>query len=164
MTEKLNSWPMVIIAGLLLLLSCVGFFMANLDGTAVNPIVTFNKPHRPELPRYSVDTPVCPGGVTHQTTKSSYNRGDVVEVYVNLTKHRNLPAIVQWNLMDARFYPYVARRGVLPVGDQELVVPVEKIPMHIPSGEYYFTGTVTYQVNFLRQLVFTIKTNKFMVE
>lgn len=103
-------------------------------------------------------------GITHLTTKHSYHPGEMVEAYVDVTKTRQDPATLQWQLMDQRFYPYVARKGVLPKGHIHQVVQIEKIPLHVPPGQYHFSGTVTYEINFLKDLHVPIRTNCFQVE
>jgi hypothetical protein len=103
------------------------------------------------------------GCVTHVTTKQEYKRGETVEAIVMIDKYRNIEGTVQWNLMDARFYPYAARRGVVPLGEHTLTVPIEKIPMHIPPGDYYFSGSVKYEPNPIADIYIPIRTNRFRV-
>jgi hypothetical protein len=43
------------------------------------------------------------------------------------------------------------------------VVSIEKIPAHVPPGQYHFSGTVTYEINFLKNIHIPIRTNCFQV-
>lgn len=161
--EKIKDWGLVVFSGLLFITLCLAFFITQLDGDYINPIIVFNVPHRPSQPVYSQDTPCLPLQETHKTTKVIYHVGDMVEAYINIDKFREIPGIIQWSLMDKRYYPYVARRGVLPIGDVEQIVQIERIPDHVPPGKYYFSGTVSYHVNRWRWVHFAIKTNCFEV-
>jgi hypothetical protein len=141
---------MFMAAGILLGYFVMGY-AAFIDGVYFRKVATI-------YPQPSID-----GCVTHVTKKGTYKRGDMVEAMVNIDKYRNVESTIQWNLMDARFYPYAPRRGSVPVGKHILNVPIERIPMHIPPGEYYFSGTVKYEPNAVSDIFIPVRTNKFEV-
>jgi hypothetical protein len=130
-----------------------------LDGEYVRKISQFWKPH--SVTGTDVEVPACE--ITHRTLKNKYRLGEEVWAEVNMTKWRNLEGLVQWNLMDARFYPYAARRGVIPIGHHHLIVLIEAIPKHVPLGTYYFKGLAKYETNPIKNIYIPIKTNDFEV-
>jgi hypothetical protein len=160
---KIYEWSVVSLALLILTLTGAGLWLQFLDGQVVNVPVLFNDPHpytHPVDPH--LERPVV-GGVTHQTTAQNYKPGEIVYAYVDVIKSRPEPGKLQWQLMDQRFYPYVAREGVLPIGHHHQVVAIERVPLHVPPGQYHFAGTVTYSVNFLKDVHIPLRTNCFQV-
>ena len=144
--------------------STLAVWTLHIDGNWIDRPVVFYKPHAFELPITSHPNELVePYGVTHQTTKSHYRSGEMVQAWVNLRKNRDIVGMVQWSLMDQRFYPYVARRGVVPVGTHHLIVNIELIPRNIAPGQFHFSGQATYQINYFKTLSIPIKTNCFEV-
>jgi hypothetical protein len=159
---KAYEWSVIVLSVALVVLTAGGMWLQFLDGQVINVPVIFNEPHRFDLPiGEHPDRPARE--ITHLTVKSSYKNGEMVTAYVDLTKLNNEPGLLQWQLMDQRFYPYVSRRGVLPKGHLHQVVSIEKIPAHVPPGQYHFSGTVTYEINFLKNIHIPIRTNCFQV-
>jgi hypothetical protein len=157
------EWAVVVLAMAVVLITFGGIWFGFLDGQVVNIPVTFNAPHPYDypVPKHN-DFPSME--ITHKTTKTSYKPGEMVSAYVDIVKIRPEPGRLQWQLMDKRFYPYVPRLGVVPVGHHHMVVQVEKIPLHVPPGQYHFSGSVVYDVNFLKSVYIPIRTNCFQVE
>jgi hypothetical protein len=151
MVRWISDHSLVILTGSLLVVQLLVGYTAFIDGSLIR------KPATIAL------QPTEGGCVTHLTTKRVYKKGEVVEAVVEIDKLRQVTSTIQWNLMDARFYPYAARPGAVPVGKHILQVPIERIPTHIPTGEYYFSGVVKYEVNPLNDVFLPLKTNKFQV-
>jgi hypothetical protein len=159
---KIYEWSVVCMAMAVVLVTAGSIYFQFLDGQVFNVPITFNDPHRYELPINShAERPAR--DITHLTTKTEYRPGEMVQAYVDIIKTRPEPGLLQWQLMDQRFYPYVNRKGVLPVGHHHQVVSIEKIPLHVPPGQYHFSGTVSYEVNFLRTIHIPMRTNCFQV-
>lgn len=138
--------------------SLFAIWTMHVDGKLWNPPVEFFKAG----PDEDFDTPIS-GGVTHKTTKTLFKKGELVYANVNIKKNRDIAGTIQWNLMDRRYYPYAARQGGVPHGTHHMVVPVETIPEHVPPGQYYFAGYVSYQVNYFSQVFIPMRTNCFEV-
>jgi hypothetical protein len=159
---KIYEWSVISLAVSVVFLTVGALWLQFLDGQIFNVPIRFYQPHSYQYPPGShADTPSS--GITHLTTKNSYKHGEMVEAYVDVLKLESTPGLLQWQLMDQRFYPYVSRWGCLPKGHQHQVVKIEKIPLHVPPGQYHFAGTVTYQINFLRTIHIPIKSNCFQV-
>ena len=159
---KIYEWSVIALALAVLLLTAGGIWLEFLDGQLINVPVRFNDPH-PYLYPVGPHAEKPAGEITHLTTKNTWKPGEMVTAYVDIVKYRKEPGAIQWQLMDQRFYPYVKRYGVVPVGHNHMVVEIEKIPLHVPPGQFHFSGTVTYKVNFLRDIHIPIKTNCFQV-
>ena len=127
-------------------------YLRFIDGEYVRKIVIWNK---------TQEYNHC---ITHFTEKKEYKRGEMVEAVARVEQFREIEAVEQWSLMDARFYPYTPKRICLPKGRHAINVQIERIPDHIPPGEYFFIGTVKYEANFLRDIYVPIRTNKFAVK
>jgi len=156
------EWAVVAMAAAILFLTIAGTWLEFIDGSLMNVPVVFYDPHVLTFP-IPEHTDRLSTGVTHLTTKSSWQPGEMVTAYVDVTKLRSEPGKLQWQLMDQRFYPYVGRDGVLPVGHHHQVVNIEKIPLHVPPGQYHFSGTVSYEINFMKTIYIPIRTNCFQV-
>lgn len=152
--EAVYEWSVIAIAISIALMAFGGLFLAG-DGQLYRPVLTYLEPQG--------NLPVQPGGVTHLTEKKIYQVGETVYAWVNVIKYRNVPGIVEWQLMGNRYYPYSPRSGVLSVGRHHRLVQVERIDKHVPSGDFYFEGQVRCPVNFLSIAYYPIKTNPFRV-
>lgn len=159
MIKWLSERQVLIFSGLLVIAYLIFGYAVFLDGQYMRPIITFYKPTA--LSNTIIREPAC--SYTHLTTEKEYHPGDVVSAYVNVEKFRDIEAILQWNLMDARFYRYVPRRGVLAKGIFNRVVEIEILPSHIPPGTYFFEGSIKYETNPLQDIYISIRTNKFEV-
>jgi hypothetical protein len=165
MTDKLKrvyEWAVIGMAFAVLVLTAGATWFEFIDGELVNIPVIFNDPHAYTLPLKDHPDRLA-RDITHLTTQSTYRRGEMVYAYVDVVKTRKLPGELQWQLMDQRFYPYVKRRGVLPEGHLHQIVPIERVPLHIPPGQYHFSGTVTYEINFAKDIHIPLRTNCFQV-
>ena len=159
---KVYEWSVVSLALMVLLLTTGAAWFEFIDGQLIRVPVIFNEPHKFDYPVSAhIDTPSR--DITHLTTKTSYQPGEMVTAYVDISKYRKEPGKLQWQLMDQRFYPYVARNGVIPVGHHHMLVNIEKIPLHVPPGQYHFSGTVSYEINFMKNIHIPLRTNCFQV-
>jgi hypothetical protein len=159
---RVYEWSVIALSVAVLILTAGGIWFGFLDGQVVNVPIKFNDPHVFAYP--ATDHAERPAReITHLTTKNSFRPGEMVTAYVDIVKYRKEPGVLQWQLMDQRFYPYVRRNGVIPLGHHHMIVEIEKIPLHVPPGQFHFSGTVTYKVNFLRDIHIPIKTNCFQV-
>jgi hypothetical protein len=156
------EWAVITLAMAVFTLTCLGIWFKFIDGQIVNVPIVFNQPHPYGYPVKPHDEQIAQG-ITHMTTKTTYRHGEMVYAYVDLQKNRTEPGKLQWQLMDQRFYPYVSRMGVIPPGHHHMTVAIEKIPLHVPPGQYHFSGTVSYEVNFLQDIHIPIRTNCFEV-
>ena len=103
--------------------------------------------------------------ITHETTEKSYYPGDIVYGKISVKKDRVWPGVVQWILVDGSHYCYPPRSGVLEKGIEERIVEIEKIPVDAKPGVYYFTGTIMYELNFIKRKIYLpIQSNTFIVK
>jgi hypothetical protein len=133
-----------------------------INGVIFNKPVEFNDPHPFEYPIGGhVEKPAR--DITHLTVKNFYKPGEMVTAYVDVNKHTNIPGSLQWQLMDRRFYPYVSRKGVLLEGHTHQIVNIERIPLHVPPGQYHFSGSVSYDMPLGPDVHIPLRTNCFQI-
>jgi len=156
LSNRIYEWAVVAASICIAAITIGGVWFLHVDGSIVAPPVVFYRDK-------DFTEPVMKGGVTHYTTKHKYFPGEMVYAEVHVDKRRDMPGNIQWQLMDQRFYPYVARHGQVPVGQHNMTVHVEKIPLHVPPGTYHFVGNVKHEVNVIRDIYTPTKTNCFEV-
>lgn len=103
--------------------------------------------------------------IEFQTTKTEYTNEETVEGKFSLCKYRDIPPIVQWSLIDTylRTYPArIASSNRVQCFDNT-ITDIEMISPTLPAGDYYFSGTLVYQINPIKKIVVPMKTNKFQV-
>ena len=96
--------------------------------------------------------------ITNHTVKA----GDIVEYQVKCTKYRNLPAVVNRQLMNSYIYNYTPTVGNISVGYSDRKIQIN-IPDYAEAGIYFVRITYEYQVNPLRKEKITKDTETFMV-
>jgi hypothetical protein len=117
--------------------------------------------------------------ITHITTQKVYHPGDMVWADVIADKKVNLVGFVLWVLDETQesyktrlatdkaakpfFESYKERVGFLHQGKQDIIVPVERIPLNVPYGEYHFKGYIKYDMGIGLTLV-AVETNDFKVK
>lgn len=119
-------------------------YFAFIDGSFIRPVIKIS-----EL----------------QTTKDTYEPGDYVYVRTSYCKYRNIPALVEWILINSQLHFYTPEvRNIVEIGCKEkILLPVEKLPNMIEPGKYHFAGNLTYPVNPIRKIVIPLRTNDFEV-
>lgn len=136
------------IALILLAVTLAGSFgliwLVFIDGQLVNPVLTTD-------------------GVL-QTSQDVYHPGDSVFAYYSYCKRRPLEATIQWNLADTYIKSYLPSQSDFPIGCREKVlVDVQTIPKDTYPGEYYFIGSVSYELNAWNKVIYPLRTNTFQV-
>jgi hypothetical protein len=149
----------ILTSGILLILIGISMLYFGLVDSYVRPGITFYSP--------LTDEPVgAPGKApTHWTTKTVYSPGETVYAKVNFFKDRDIEARIKWNLSDTFIRPYQTRPGNLTSVSHHSskIVPIERLPLDLVPGEYFFVGMATYRINFLVDKSYHMKTNKFTV-
>lgn len=146
--DSVLSWTLIALATAILLAIFYGAWCDIFDGRIYNPVLEWGARSR---------------GPTHTTTQQIYRPGEMVYARVLFNKQRNISGILQWQLIDHIVRQFPERPGSLPIGVWDHEVPVERIPMDIEPGDYYFAGTVRYKVNWLSTVTYEIWTNKVTV-
>jgi hypothetical protein len=145
--RRIESTTLVVIASCVLLAFLVSGWMMFLDGTWPTPVVTYAQDVFP-------------------TTQYRYKPGDVVTARIKATKTRDLVGTVHWTMEDTSQPPvqFNPRPLSLGKGCWDVDRPIETIPKNTEPGVYRMRGIVTYPVNELRTINFSVKTSDFMVE
>lgn len=110
--------------------------------------------------------PTSKDEIIFHTTQDTYKSGELVHGLFSVCKKNLIRPTIQWALVDTylRIYPaHEASTGKIQCYENT-DFEIEKIPMGIPLGSYYFSGTLIYQMNPIRKIIVPLKTNKFMVE
>lgn len=97
------------------------------------------------------------------TEKEYYYPGELVYGQFSIIKNRALRASVQWYLVDTFMFPYVEQNSNIPLGFSDKLIPIEKIPISVTPGVYYFLGTVVYRLNDFNSVNYTFRSNSFIV-
>lgn len=107
--------------------------------------------------------PIVFNSETLQTTRTTYRPGEMVYAIVDFCKYRDIPAAIQWELIDTiiRFYPEETRSS--PVGCFKKEMEIAKIPADVSPAPYYFVGLVRYKINRLSEVSYRLKSNTFEV-
>lgn len=92
-----------------------------------------------------------------------YAKGEMVRAYYDFCKLRDIPASVQWVLIDTYLRTYPVRDVATIEGCHKSWVDVEHIPPDVLPGLYRFEGLVTYQINAYNEVVIPLKTESFYV-
>lgn len=121
-------------------------YLKYLDGSLVNPPLVINSD---------------PANL--EVMKNEYRANEMVLARLDFCKNRELVARVQWHLVDTYLTIFPARESSLPVGCEDVIIELERIPEEAHAGQYYIEGTVTYKINDLREMVYTLKTETFSV-
>jgi hypothetical protein len=97
------------------------------------------------------------------TTQGVYHPGDNVEATFEYCKGRDIPGFVDWQLVDTyiRFYP--AQRIDLPLGCHSYNILLGSVPSDVASESYHFTGTLTYKINSLTSVSYSVYSDTFTV-
>jgi hypothetical protein len=102
-----------------------------------------------------------------QTTKNYYFPGETVYVKMKFKKNRDLQGVMKWALIDGRFYGYIERITSLPIGEYDFIYEIGKIPelSFVPdlNEDWYFSGCVSYEVNSINTVVYSLRTTKFKI-
>lgn len=142
--EIIKDWAIAVLSGLLLVSVLVVGYLAFLDGTVVNPVISY---------KTSVLT----------TDEAIYSPGDLVMAKVQFFKSRNIVGTMKWNLVNHRVFAYAAKEISLPIGVYDLWNPIERLPTTCAAGEYHFEGIVSYRVNPLRVVTYKLQTEPFRI-
>jgi len=140
---------MIIMAWLLFVIILVVGYMTCLDGTWINPPVVYDSLYL-------------------ATDKTEYEAGDVVSVFIDVYKGRNIEGSITWSLVNGRVFPYAKRRLGWPSGVYEKWVALsnEVLPTSNlgPTGAmYHFEALVEYRVNLLRIVTYKLQTTSFKI-
>lgn len=147
--NKLNDWVLIFLStSIIIAVAALGWWDL-IDGRVFNPVLEFGA-------RSTLQT--------HMTEKLVYHPGEMVYARVLFQKNRPLRGILQWHLVNDEMRAFPPREGTLPVGIWDARVRVEVIPQDVTlNKDHWFCGTVTYRINWLATLPYSIWTNKFKV-
>lgn len=147
--KRVEATGVAVLAGLLFIATMVLGWMLVIDGTYYNPPVVYESTYL-------------------NTDKTEYSPGDVVSVFMDLYKGRNIEGCVTWSLVNGRVFPYAKRKLGSPAGVYEkwYALESEKLPTaNLGSSEsmYHFEALVEYQVNRLKTVTYKLKTSSFKI-
>lgn len=99
------------------------------------------------------------------TEKPIYKRGEVVRGYLEFCKTRNIPARLQWSLIDHFLTIYPAKDSYTPIGCKQVTFNIEVIPKTVvPEKALHFEGLIQYRVNPFSIISVPLRTNDFEVQ
>lgn len=102
-----------------------------------------------------------------RTDKMVYSPGEEITVYNSFCKYTSLPSKISAQLVDGEIISMSTRESNLPPGcygvEKPFSVNITKIPTVISPGKWHLRWTVTYQVNPIKQIVYTRKTHDFEI-
>lgn len=98
-----------------------------------------------------------------KTEFAVYHPGEVVRAKVSYCKYRNIPAHLQWNLVDTYIKTYLAKDVSTETGCKDGYFEIEKIPLDQMSGIVHFETLVEYDINKFNTVRVPLRTNAFIV-
>lgn len=103
--------------------------------------------------------------IIFQTTKNEYRPGETVEASFTVCKFRSINPTIQWSLVDTylRIYPSRHVNSNIVGCFKDKIVQIEDLPKNITPDTYHFSGTLVYQLNPLKQIVVTMRSNEFRI-
>jgi hypothetical protein len=145
--RRIESIALIVISTCVLMAFVVSGWMMFLDGTWPTPVVYYAQDVFP-------------------TTQYRYMPGEVVYARVKATKTRDLVGVVHWTMEDTSQPPVQFGQRPLSLGKGcwDVDRPIATIPKNTEPGIYRMRGIVTYQINELRTINFSVKTSDFLVE
>jgi hypothetical protein len=133
---------------MILFVTLVGGWMVYIDGTIVNP-------------------PMLYDSTLLRTDRVEYAPGDVVSVYLDVSKLRDVPGRITWQLVNGRVFPYATRELRYPVGAYEkwYALESERLPTaNLTEGDaYHYEALVEKDVNPLRTVTYKLRTVDFRI-
>jgi hypothetical protein len=144
----MDGWTLRVCAVCLICMSLYIGYGTFLDGTLVNPVLTY-------------------WDGSFGVTKSVYYLGDKVEIRMFCSKYRNLTGRIQWSLYNIKTKHldyFLPRNTAMPQGEIDgLVVEVGVIPLGAESGIYRMVGNVVYSPNSFRDISYHFHSDDFEV-
>lgn len=143
--ERLIHWYYYISITLIIIFGCILFFYKYIDGEYYNPVLTFKSN-------------------IAETDKSEYKSGDLVSVYWNFCKHRDLVSRINISMLDDIVIVIPEVKQSLPVGCYEGKSVFQiKIPQIVHTGDFTTHVSLTYKVNPMRTIVYQLESKAFKV-
>jgi hypothetical protein len=147
--RKVEATGVVVLAGLLFLAIMIFGYLMFIDGTLCSPPLIY-------------ETQIL------RTDKDVYHPGDVVSVFLDVYKARDIQGFVTWELVNGRVFPYARRELQSPSGSYEKWFPLENeaLPtanLEHPDTLYHFQALVEYPVNKLRTVTYKLVTTPFRI-
>jgi len=100
--------------------------------------------------------------MTH-TLRDTYYAGDVLTTKAHFTKYVAITAKVSQSFVDGVMYQLPIREGTYAVGSYNGIDSSVTIPPVLPSGKYHLESVITFRINYFRDIVYTLKSNDFMI-
>lgn len=98
------------------------------------------------------------------TDKKVYHSGEVVRARMTFQKLRNVTGTVKWMLINNHIDAFPPRPAMTPPGIYDKEFDIERLPINVSKGRHYFVGYLTYKINPLKEVSYTIRTSCFDVE
>jgi hypothetical protein len=147
--EIIKDWFIVAGSSVLLVFALLYGYMTCIDGVHVNPPIVY-------------EATVLP------VDKDVYAPGDVVSIYMDATKLRDVPGRVTWHLVNGRVFPYATRDLNYPTGTYEKWIALDKEPLptaNLIEGEaYHYEAVVEKDVNTLKTIYYKLRTVDFKIK
>ena len=130
------------------LLCAYAFWLIAIDGDYYKPVIEY-----------------WPGCFT--PSKEVFHPGEEITLRTIATKNRTLVGQVSWSLVNTKTHQVIAsfltRPTVMKKGYNDAVVTVAIAPLHIEDGEYFMSGMVTYAVNPLKEVAYSLESAPFKI-
>jgi hypothetical protein len=98
-------------------------------------------------------------GVILNTTVRS---GEYLEMQQDFCKYKDLVSYVNRQFIDTIIYQVPESLNRRPLGCHKKIEYVY-VPKALPPGDYYISTTISFEVNPIRKIVKTVKTNSFRI-
>ena len=100
----------------------------------------------------------------YETDKKVYQPGEIVSVYVDFCKHRDVTGNSTWVLVDTIKLFYPEKNSRAPKGCYEGWVEAVRLPTIVDPGLFYLDGTSYQQINPIKRTTTEFKTEEFNIE
>ena len=130
---------------LIVIFGCILFFYKFIDGEYYNPVLTFKSN-------------------VAETDKTEYKSSDLVMVYWNFCKNRDLVSRINISMIDDIVIVIPEVKQNLPIGcyDGKSVFQI-KIPQIVHAGDFVTHVSLTYEVNPMRTIIYQLESKPFKV-
>lgn len=151
--KKLTHWLLDVATMLIVFGSLLISYLYFIDGA--NPI-TFSSDTMPVVQ-------ALPDSAGAYLPKKTFYTGEQLTYLVKYCKYRNVPVEIYGAYVDTVRISMPVVKLKSPVGCGEGVNDLYKIPKILPTGKYHFEVELIYQVNPLRQVRVTYRTEDFEI-
>jgi hypothetical protein len=112
-----------------------------------------------------VNVPAIYWAGSFDVQKDHYYPGEQLWMRVVVTKAPNIIGKVSWSMIGRDGYGlhFEQRNPAVGGGCHDIEVPILTIPENTPLGRYHLEGVITYEINFLRTISMSLRSDTFDV-